>query len=165
MQYSSINQNISVILAYRVPGKHLLDVYVDLKPWFKNITIVGPDNPKISKQIKNLGGTWIEDKSCDIQDLWEKGIESTSSIWYLLLEGREYISTVLKESIVKIINSNENQLGWFPIKREIFFLKQRLKYPMEWTYDPKPGLLFDKTRKLKKISLLRVDPLLPIQSA
>ena len=51
MQYSSINQNISVILAYRAPGKHLLDVYVDLKPWFKNITIVGPDNPKISKSV------------------------------------------------------------------------------------------------------------------
>ena len=153
MQSSSINQNISVILAYRAPGRHLIDVYVDLKPWFNNITIVGPDTPEISKQIKSLDGTWIEDKSCDIQDLWEKGIQSTNSQWHLLLEGREYISTVLKESIIKILNSNENQSYWFPIKREIFFLKQRLKYPMEWTHDPKPGLLFGGTEKLKTISL------------
>ena len=154
MQSSSINQNISVILAYRAPGRHLIDVYVDLKPWFNNITIVGPDTPEISKQIKSLGGTWIEDKSCDIQDLWEKGIQSTNSQWYLLLEGREYISTVLKESIIKVANSNEIQSSWFPIKREIFFLKQRLKYSMEWTHDPKPGLLFGGNIKLKKINLL-----------
>ncbi len=155
MQSSSINQNISVILAYRAPGRHLIDVYVDLKPWFNNITIVGPDTPEISKQIKSLGGTWIEDKSCDIQGLWEKGIQSTNSQWHLLLEGREYISTVLKESIIKILNSKENQSCWFPIKREIFFLKQRLKYPMEWTHDPKPGLLFSGTKKPKTISLLK----------
>ena len=61
MQSSSINQSISVILAYRAPGRHLIDVYIDLKPWFNNITIVGPDTPEISKQIKRLGGTWIED--------------------------------------------------------------------------------------------------------
>ena len=142
MPSSSINQNIAVILAYRAPGRHMIDVYVDLKLWFNEITIVGPDNPEISKQIKNLGGIWIEDKSCDIQDLWEKGIQSKNSQWYLLLEGREYISTVLKESIIKVANSNEIQSSWFPIKREIFFLKQRLKYSLEWTHDPKPGLLF-----------------------
>ena len=155
MQPSSISQNISVILAYRSPGRHLMDVFVDLKLWFDDITIVGPDYQEISNQIKILDGTWIENESCDIQDLWEKGIQSKNSTWYLLLEGREYISTVLKESILKIINSNENQSRWFPIKREIFFLKQRLKYPMEWTYDPKPGLLFGGNRKLKKIDFLK----------
>ena len=151
MQSSSISQNISVILAYRAPGRHLIDVFVDLKPWFDDITIVGPYCQEISKKIKNLNGTWIENESCDIQDLWEKGIQSKNSQWYLLLEGREYISTVLKESILKTINSNKNQSSWFPIKREIFFLKQRLKYPMEWSYDLKPGLLFGGNRKLKKI--------------
>jgi len=155
MQPSSISKNISVILAYRAPGRHLMDVFVDLKLWFDDITIVGPDYQEISNQIKILDGTWIENESCDIQDLWEKGIQSKNSPWYLLLEGREYISTVLKESILKIINSNENQSRWFPIKREIFFLKQRLKYPMEWTYDPKPGLLFGGSRKLKKIDFLK----------
>jgi len=155
MQSSYTNQNISVILAYRVPGRHLIDVFVDLKQWFDDITIVGPYCQEISKEIKNLNGTWIENESCDIQDLWEKGIQSKNSQWYLLLEGREYISTVLKESIIKIASSNEIQSSWFPIKREIFFLKQRLKYSMEWTHDPKPGLLFGGNRKLKKINFLK----------
>ena len=74
MQPSSISQNISVILAYRSPGRHLMDVFVDLKLWFDDITIVGPDYQEISNQIKILDGTWIENESCDIQDLWEKGI-------------------------------------------------------------------------------------------
>ena len=77
MQSSYTNQNISVILAYRVPGRHLIDVFVDLKQWFDDITIVGPYCQEISKEIKNLNGTWIENESCDIQDLWEKGIQSS----------------------------------------------------------------------------------------
>jgi len=54
MQSSYTNQNISVILAYRVPGRHLIDVFVDLKQWFDDITIVGPYCQEISKEKKTL---------------------------------------------------------------------------------------------------------------
>ena len=120
MKSSSVNQNISVIVAHRAPGRHVVDVFNDLKLWFNDITIVGPDCSEISKQIETLGGVWIKTESCGVQGLWEKGIQSVNSPWYLLLEGREYMSAVLKESIIKTINSKPNRSTWFPIKREIF---------------------------------------------
>ena len=154
MNPSSTNQNVSVIVAYRISRGHLLDVFADLRLWFNDITIVGPACYEISEQIKSLGGKWLEAESSSIQDLWDRGIQSVDSEWCLLLEGSEYISTILKESIVETSNSKPNRSTWFPIKREIFLLKQHLKYPLEWTYDPKPGLLFNDTGKFNKIDLL-----------
>ena len=142
MNSSSVIKNISIIVAYRNSGRHLLDMFIDLKLWFSEITIVGPNCSKNSQKIKSLGGKWVEAAPCSVQALWEKGIQSVHSEWYLLLEGSEYISTELKESIVGVSNLKLTGSQWFPIKREIFFLKQRLKYPLEWTYDPKPGLFF-----------------------
>jgi len=120
----------------------LLDTFLDLKLWFSDITIVGPDCSAMSEEIKTQGGDWIKSKSSSICELWEKGMQSKNSPWYLLLEGREYLSTILKESIVETSNSAPARRTWFPIEREIFLLKQRLKYPLEWTHEPRPGLLF-----------------------
>ena len=84
-------------------------------------------------------------------------MQSVNSEWYLLLEGSEYISTVLKESILEISNKKLSEPNWFPIKREIIFLKQRLKYPLEWTYDPKSGLLFKGTENSNHIDLNKIE--------
>ena len=104
MNSSSVIKNISIIVAYRNSGRHLLDMFIDLKLWFSEITIVGPNSSNNSQKIKSLGGKWIETELCSVQTLWEKGIQSVHSEWYLLLEGSEYISTVLKESIVEMSN-------------------------------------------------------------
>ena len=147
MPPSTNNNNVSVVIAYRGSDRHLLDVFLDLKLWFSDITFVGLSCTTISEEIKANGGDWIESESTNICELWEKGIESKNSSWYLLLEGREYPSTVLKESIIEIAKSSPTQEVWFPIKRETFFLKQRLKYPLEWSCDPRPGLFFIVRKK------------------
>ena len=157
MNSSELIQNISVIVACRSSKRHLLDVLVDLKLWFSEIIIVGPNCPEISKIVKTHDQKWVETELCSIQGLWEKGMQSVNSEWYLLLEGSEYISTVLKESILEISNRELSGPNWFPIKREIIFLKQRLKYPLEWTYDPKPGLLFKGTENLNHIDLDKIE--------
>ena len=157
MSSSELIQNISVIVACRSSKRHLLDVLVDLKLWFSEIIIVGPNCSEISKIIKTHDQKWVETELCSIQGLWKKGMQSVNSEWYLLLEGSEYISTVLKESILEISNRELSGPNWFPIKREIVFLKQRLKYPLEWTYDPKPGLLFKGTENLNHIDLDKIE--------
>ena len=156
MNSSELIQNISVIVACRSSKRHLLDVLVDLKLWFSEIIIVGPNCPEISKIVKTHDQKWVETELCSIQGLWEKGMQSVNSEWYLLLEGSEYISTVLKESILEISNRELSGPNWFPIKREIVFLKQRLKYPLEWTYDPKSGLLFKGTENSNHIDLNKI---------
>jgi|MDTC01.3.fsa_nt_gb heptosyltransferase-2/heptosyltransferase-3 len=150
----AIKTSISVIVAHRGSDQHLLDSFLDLKLWFGDITIVGPDRATILEEIKIQGGDWIESESSSICELWEKGMRSKSSSWYLLLEGREYLSTILKESIVETANSTPVHRVWFPIKRKIFLLKQRLKYPLEWSHDPRSGLLFVGTDRSEQI-----DPL------
>ena len=157
MSSSELIQNISVIVACRSSKRHLLDVLVDLKLWFSEIIIVGPNCPEISKIVKTHDQKWVETELCSIQGLWEKGMQSVNSEWYLLLEGSEYISTVLKESILEISNRELSGPNWFPIKREIVFLKQRLKYPLEWTYDPKSGLLFKGTENSNHIDLNKIE--------
>ena len=154
MKSPPTENSISAIVAHRGSGRHLLDAFLDLKLWFSDITIVGTDCAAISEKIKVQGGDWIESESSSIYELWEKGMWSKSSSWYLLLESKEYLSTILKESIVEISNSTPDQKIWFPIKREIFLLKQRLKYPLEWTHDPRPGLLFVGTDKSVRIDLV-----------
>jgi hypothetical protein len=151
--------NILVIIAYRGSDRHLLGTFNSLKMWFDNITIVGPNVMAISEEIKTHGGKWLESESSNICELWEKGMQSKKSPWYLLLEGREYFSTVLKESICETIKLTPVQRTWFPVKRNIIFLKQRLKYPLEWTHDPRSGLLFsgaDKQEiKIRPLSFFR----------
>jgi ADP-heptose:LPS heptosyltransferase len=149
----STETNVSVIIAHRGSDRHLLDAFLNLKLWFSNITIVGPDCTTILEEIKIRGGEWIKSESSSIWELWENGMRSKSSSWYLLLEGREYLSTILKESIVETSNSAPVRRTWFPIEREIFLLKQRLKYPLEWSHDPRPGLLFAGMDKLAPIDL------------
>ena len=148
----SISNNISVVIAYRGSGRHLLDVFLELKLWFSDITFVGPSGTNTLKEIETQGGKRIESESPNICELWKKGIQSKNSPWYLLLEGREYLSTILKESIVETANSSPVQQAWFPIKRKIFFLKQHLKYPLEWTNDPGSGLLYVGTDKSVQIN-------------
>jgi ADP-heptose:LPS heptosyltransferase len=142
-----IPSSVSVIIAYQGSDRHLLGTFNSLKMWFDNITVVGPNVVAISEEIKTHGGNWLERESSNIYELWEKGIQSKKSSWYLLLEGREYFSTVLKESICETIKLRPVQRTWFPIKRSILFLKQRLKHPLEWTHDPRSGLLFSGTDK------------------
>ena len=151
---SSTENNISAIIAYRGSNRHLLDVFLDLKLWFSDITVVGPDCAAISEEIKARDGCWIESESSNIYELWENGMQSKSSSWFLLLESREYLSTILKESIIETANSAPDQRTWFPIEREIFLLKQRLKYPLEWSHDSRSGLLFvgaDKSMRLDRV--------------
>ena len=148
----STKNNISVVIAYRESDRHLLDVFLDLKLWFSDITLVGPSCAAVLEEIKIQGGDWIESESPNICELWEKGMRSKNSPWCLLLEGSEYISTILKESIVETANSSQVKQAWFPIKREVFFLKQRLKYPLEWSHDPRPGLLYVGTEKSVQIN-------------
>ena len=158
----STENKISVIIAHRGSGRHLLDTVLDLKLWFSNIVTVGPGCVSILKKIKTEGGGWIETDSSSIHELWEKGIQSKSSSWYLLLEGSEYLSTILKESIIKAANSAPTGRTWFPITRDIFLLKKRLKYPLEWTHDPRPGLLFvgtDTSVRVDSLSLPKNKPL------
>ena len=152
MKSPPTEKSISIIVAHRGSGRHLLDAFLDLKLWFSDITIVGTDCAAISEKIKVRGGDWIESESPNICELWEKGIRSKNSPWCLLLEGREYLSTILKESIVETANSSPVQQAWFPIKRKIFFLKQHLKYPLEWTNDPGSGLLYVGTDKSVQIN-------------
>ncbi len=149
---SSTKNNISVFIAYRGSDRHLLDIFLDLKLWFSDITLVGPSCAAISEEIKIQGGGWIESESPNICELWEKGMRSKNSPWCLLLEGREYLSTRLKESIIETANSSPVPQAWFPIKRKIFFLKQHLKYPLEWTNDPRSGLLYVGTDKSVQIN-------------
>ena len=150
----SAENSISVIIAHRGSDHHLQGAFLNLNLWFSDITLVGPGCATILEEIKIRGGDWIESEASNIHELWQKGIRSKNSSWYLLLEGREYLSTVLKESIVETSNSAPARQTWFQIEREIFLLKQRLKYPLEWTHDPRPGLLFVGTDKSVQIDQL-----------
>merc|ERR1711964_787183 len=94
MNSAFANNNVSVIIAHRGSDRHLLGTFNSLKMWFDNITIVGPSVTAISEEIKTHGGNWVESESSNICELWEKGIQSKNSSWYLLLEGREYFSAV-----------------------------------------------------------------------
>ena len=93
----------TVIIAYRGPGSHLEASFLDLKIWFKNIVVVGPENFHISQFVKNNGGSWVVSDSLQIAQLWEEGIKSKLSDWYILIQNTEYLSTVLKESIIEVV--------------------------------------------------------------
>jgi hypothetical protein len=153
---------ISVIIAHQGSGRHLLDSFLDLKLYFSDITIVGNESPSMLEKIKTHGGNWIESRSFDNSELWEEGMQSRVSSWFLLVDSREYLSATLKESIVKACNQILDRKSWFPIRREVFLLNQRLKYPLEWTQDPRPGLFFvgkDNLKLFKDGIFFKMDPL------
>jgi ADP-heptose:LPS heptosyltransferase len=135
----------TVIIAYRGPGSHLEASFLDLKVWFKNIVVVGPENFHISQFVKNNGGSWVVSDSLQIAQLWEEGIKSKLSDWYILIQNTEYLSTVLKESIIEVVQTKHINLKFYPFDRKVLFLKQRLKYNLNWAGDFASGLLFQPT--------------------
>ena len=52
MSFTDDEKTPMVIIAYRKPGNHLVDSFQNLKLWFKNIVVVGPEDPHISRVIK-----------------------------------------------------------------------------------------------------------------
>jgi heptosyltransferase III len=163
MSLSSIQNNVTVVIAHRGSDRHFLDVILDLKLWFNDIVVVGPDCDSVMEKIQDLKKSWIKTDSFNLLELWEKGIRSKKSSWYLLLESREYLSTALKESIVETTKSNPDHQTWFPIKRNIFLFKQRLKYQLRWTHDPIPGLLFSGLEKTPQLGYLANLENLPLK--
>ena len=151
-----------VIIAYRKPGNHLVDSFKDLKLWFENIVVVGPENPHISRVIKENGGSWIVSESPHIFELWETGIRVQNSVWYILIQDKEYLSSVLKENITETIPTKPVSSYFYPFDRKSFFLKQRLKYNINWACDPSSGLLYfpNKPDSLSEIlNLVKSKPL------
>ena len=100
---SSLTQsNITVIIAHRGSDLHLQDVILDLKLWFKNIVVVSSENSCFSQIIKDHDGSWINSNSPHIGILWTEGIRVHRSDWYILVQSTEYLSAVLKESIIDV---------------------------------------------------------------
>ena len=162
MPSSLIQNNITVIIAHRGSDRHLQGVILDLQLWFNDIVVVGPYCNLITEKIDDLKKAWVKTDSFNLLELWEKGIRSKESSWYLLLESREYLSTVLKESILETAKSNPGQKTWFPIKRNIILFKQRLKYQLQWTHDPISGLLFCGVEKTPELAYLMSLDKLPL---
>ena len=162
MSFTDDEKTPIVIIAYRKPGNHLVDSFKDLKHSFENIVVVGPENPHISRVIKENGGSWIVSESPHILELWETGIRVQNSVWYILIQDKEYLSSVLKENITKTIPTKPVSSYFYPFDRKSFFLKQRLKYNMNWACDPSSGLLYfpNKPDSLSEIlNLVKSKPL------
>ena len=162
MSFTDDEKTPVVIIAYRKPGNHLVDSFQNLKLWFENIVVVGPENPHISRVIKENGGSWIVSESPHIFELWETGIRVQNSVWYILIQDKEYLSSVLKENITETIRTKPVSSYFYPFDRKSFFLKQRLKYNMNWACDPSSGLLYfpNKPDSLSEIlNLVKSKPL------
>ena len=130
-----------VIIAYRPPGNHLEDTFKDLKKWFNDIIVVGPENSHVSQIVKMAGGSWVVSDSPQIVDLWEQGIRSQLCNWYILIQDKEYLSTSLKQSVIQTIDRDPVISVFNSFERNSFFLKKRMKYNLEWNGDPSSGLL------------------------
>ena len=135
-------KNPTVVIAHRAEVEHLERSFLDLLPWFENIIVVGPEHPQILQVVKHHGRSWINSDSPHIVELWEEGMRSKESDWYLLIQSTEYLSTVLKEAITEIIQSSQDKPKVYTFAHQNFFLKQRLKYNLEWTHELQSGLLF-----------------------
>ena len=157
MSFTDDEKTPVVIIAYRKPGNHLVDSFQNLKLWFQNIIVVGPENPHISRVIKENGGSWIVSESPHISELWETGIRIQSSAWYILIQDKEYLSSVLKENITKTIRTKPVSTSFYPFGRKSFFLKQRLKYDMNWACDPSSGLLFIPNKYVSLPEILKLE--------
>jgi len=138
-------KNPTVVIAHRAEVEHLERSFLDLLPWFENIIVVGPEHPQILQVVKHHGRSWINSDSPHIVELWEEGMRSRESDWYLLIQSTEYLSTVLKEAITEIIQSSQDKPKVYTFAHQNFFLKQRLKYNLEWTHELQSGLLFAST--------------------
>ena len=156
MSFTDDEKTPVVIIAYRKPGNHLVDTFQNLKLWFENIVVVGPESPHISQVIKENGGSWIMSESPHISELWETGIRAQNSVWYILIQDKEYLSSVLKENITKTIRIKPVSPDFYPFDRESFFLKQRLKYNMNWACDPSSGLLFFPNKSASLTEILKL---------
>jgi ADP-heptose:LPS heptosyltransferase len=130
-----------VIIAYRPPGKHLEDTFKDLKQWFNDIIVVGPEHSYLSQVMKMDGASWIVSDSPHIVDLWEQGIRSQISSWYILIQDKEYLSTSLKQSLIEATYKDPVISTFNSFIRKSFFLKKQMKYDLEWNGDPSSGLL------------------------
>jgi len=131
-----------VIIAYRPSGNHLEDTFKGLKQWFNDIIVVGPENSYVSQIVKMDGGSWVVSDSPHIVDLWEEGIRSQISNWYILIQDKEYLSTTLKQSVIKTISKDPVMSVFNSFERNSFFLKKQMKYNLEWNGDPSSGLLY-----------------------
>ena len=63
MSLSSTQNNITVVIAHRGSDRHFLDVILDLKLWFNDIVVVGPDCDLIMEKIQDLKKSWIKTDS------------------------------------------------------------------------------------------------------
>jgi ADP-heptose:LPS heptosyltransferase len=151
-----------VIIAYRPPGNRLEDTFKDLKQWFNDIIVVGPENSYLSQVVKMDGGSWVVSDSPHIVDLWEQGVRSQISSWYILIQDKEYLSTSLKQSLIETTYKDPVISTFNSFERKSFFLKKQMKYNLEWKGDPSSGLLYvanqsvslNKVFDLKKIKYL-----------
>jgi ADP-heptose:LPS heptosyltransferase len=138
----SSSHAITAIIGYRGYEENFEAFWNDLKLWFSDIVVVGEANAHLSKNIKAQGGTWIDHPSLDIGTLWEVGIRACPSDTYLLLKGTEFLSTKLKESILNKIRASSREEKIYPFQTQKFYLKQRMKYPLEGDNVLSSGLLF-----------------------
>ena len=156
MSFTNDEKTPVVIIAYRKPGNHLVNSFQNLKLWFENIVVVGPENPHISQVIKENGGSWIVSESPHIFELWETGIRVQNAVWYILIQDKEYLSSVLKENITETIRTKPVSSYFYSFDRKSFFLKQRLKYNMNWVCDPPSGLLFIPNKHVSLAEILKL---------
>ena len=156
MSFTNDEKTPVVIIAYRKPGNHLVNSFPNLKLWFENIVVVGPENPHISQVIKENGGSWIVSESPHIFELWETGIRVQNAVWYILIQDKEYLSSVLKENITETIRTKPVSSYFYSFDRKSFFLKQRLKYNMNWVCDPPSGLLFIPNKHVSLAEILKL---------
>ena len=124
---SSPQKTPTVIIAHRGQGNHLKNVFQDLKLWFDNIVVVGPASPYFSQIVKDNGGSWVSSDSLHIGELWDKGMKTQQSDWYMLVQDIEYLSSVLKESVIENVSINKVKKRFYIFERKSFFLKKRLK--------------------------------------
>ena len=127
MSLTSCEKTPTVIIAYREPGNHLLDSFQDLKHGFENIVVVGPENPRILGVIKENGGSWVVSQTPHIIELWETGIRAQNSAWYILIQDKEYLSSVLKENIIQATCTKPAASYFYPFDRKSFFFKTTVK--------------------------------------
>ena len=137
MSFTDDEKTPVVIIAYRKPGNHLVDSFKDLKHSFENIVVVGPENPHISRVIKENEGSWIVSESPHILELWETGIRVQNSVWYILIQDKEYLSSVLKENITETIRTKPVPSYFYPFDRK-WDSKDRLLDPLKIEKAPKP---------------------------
>ena len=154
----------TIIIAHRGPGNHLEKIFKDLKLMFEKIVVVGSERSCFFPVIKDCDGFWVHSESRQISELWEKGMNAQQSDRYILVQDTEYLSAVLKESIIEAIRKNQINSRFYPFKRQIFFLKQRFKYNLNWTHDPPSGLLFIQNHPVSLGNIFQSEKTKPLKA-